>query len=105
MRCKLTVDEMLHDLRSVKMQSKERDQVDRLRRQFQQRGAVAGQGERWLRDACRRYAKQLKELYEARARARRTNALLAMGLSSAEALERVQQRQERVAAAANDLGF
>ena len=96
---------MLRDLRSVKMRPRERADVDRLRARFQQTGAVSSNDERWLHDACRRYAKQIQELHEARDRARRTNSLRYLGLTRLEAERREIERDMAVRDANNDLGF
>jgi hypothetical protein len=96
---------MLRDLRSVKMRSGERAEVDRLRACFQKTGAVSLANERWLHDACRRYAKQIQELHEARDRARRTNSLRTLGMTKLAAERLAAERDRAVQDANNDLGF
>jgi hypothetical protein len=96
---------MLRDLQSVKVRPAERKKVDLLRAQFQRTGAIPTPAERWLHDACRRYGKQLSELHEARERAHRTNALRSLGMTRAQAAQRVQDRAAAEAVRSNDLGF
>jgi len=101
----MTVDEMLRDLRSVKMRSSERTHVNDLRVRFQVLGAVTPLDERWLRDICRRYGIQLRMLHESRERARHTNALRSMGISTSDAAERADVRMKQMESEGNDLGF
>jgi hypothetical protein len=101
----MTVDEMLRDLRSVKMRPTERTHVDALRERFQALGAVTTEDERWLRDACRRYVQQLRMLHEARDRARHSNALRARGMTAADVEARAAARLRRADAENNDMGF
>lgn len=101
----MIVDEMLRDLRSVKMRPGERAEVDRLRACFQQTGVISLDNERWLHDACRRYVKQIQELHEARDRARNTNALRSLGLTRLAAERLATERERAVQDANNDLGF
>jgi len=105
MRATSPADEMLRNLRSVKMRPRERADVDRLRARFQQTGVVSPNDERWLHDACRRYAKQIHELHEARDRARRTNSLRYLGLTRLAAERLAEERERAVQDAHNDLGF
>jgi CO/xanthine dehydrogenase Mo-binding subunit len=101
----MTVDEMLRDLRSVKMRAEERSHVDALRERFQTLGAITTADDHWLRNACRRYAGQLRLLHESRERARHTNALRAMGLTRDEVEARAAARLRRIDAENNDMGF
>lgn len=101
----MTVDEMLRDLRSVKMRPTERTHVNALRERFQAIGSVTPVDERWLRDACRRYILQIRMLHEARDRARHTNALRSQGLTAADVEARAAARLRRLDAENNDLGF
>jgi peptide subunit release factor 1 (eRF1) len=96
---------MLRDLRSVKVRPVERKKVDLLRDQFQRTGTISTPAERWLHDVCRRYSKQLSELHDARDRAHRTNALRSLGMTRAQAAQRVQERAAAEVARSNDLGF
>lgn len=101
----MTVDEMLRDLRSVKMRPTERDHVQMLRERFQALGAITTTDERWLREACRRYGMQLRLLHESRERARRTNALRSMGMTRDDLETRAAARQQQIERELNDLGF
>jgi hypothetical protein len=101
----MSVDEMLRDLRSVKVRPTERVHVDALRVRFQALGKVTSSDERWLRDICRRYAMQLKMLHESRDRARHTNAMRSMGITSADVESHAVDRLRRMDADENDMGF
>jgi len=98
-------DEMLRDLRSVKLRPQDRSHVDRLCACFHDAGSVPTDGTRWLHAVCRRYSAQLKELHAARERARTTNSLRSLGLTRAEAQDRAQARTRDDESAHNDLGF
>lgn len=91
----MTVDEMLRDLRSVKIRQAERTRVDMIRSMFQSSGRISPHDEKWLRGLCRRYGQQLEELCAARQRAIRTNALRAARMTpqDAERVARVRQAE------------
>jgi hypothetical protein len=101
----LTVGEILKDLRSVKLPVKIRAFVDQSRSSFQSEGNLPIDIQRRLRSICNQYKAQLKELHAARARARRTNGLKAMGISREEAARRVAARRAAEEAKKNDVGF
>jgi len=101
----MSVGEILRDLRSIKVSSKERDFIDRARSYFQSEGNLPTDVQMKLRRICGRYKAQMKELHAARARARRTNGLKAMGISREEAARRVEARRAAEAAKKQDVGF
>lgn len=101
----MTVDEMLRNLRSVKMRPSERARVNAMRVRFEGGADIVMKDREWLADACKRYRRQLDELEAARERARRTNGLRALGMTQAEARARAAAREAQQQAAHDDLGF
>jgi len=101
----MTVGEILRDLRSIKVPPKTRDFIDRTRTYFQSEGNLPTETQMKLRRVCNRYKRQMKELSEARDRARKTNGLRAMGLSRDSAAKLVEERRAREAEMKRDVGF
>lgn len=101
----MTVGEVLKDLQSIKVPPKTRDYIDRARMYLQGEGGIPGDVQMQLRRIYNRYKKQVRELHSARARARKTNGLKSLGISSSEAAKRVERRKAADEARRRDVGF
>lgn len=101
----MTVGQILRDLRSIKVPKDIRKFIDKTRDYFESKGNVPDEARVRLRRLCVRYKTQMKELHAARARARKTNGLRALGVSKAEAERRIQMRKAAIEARARDVGF
>lgn len=101
----MKIGEILKDLRSVKVPPDTRKFIDKSRDYFESEGSLPIEDQKRLRRLCSRYRVQLKELYAARSRARKTNGLRQMGITQAEAKRRAEMRREAVEKRNNDVGF
>lgn len=101
----MTVGEMLHDLRSVKVPKTTRAYIDRARICFESNGSIPAKVQFEIKRICQRFSAQLKELHAARERARQTNGRIKLGLSKEDVVQRIADRKAAEENARNDLGF
>ena len=101
----LTVPELLHDFRSIKLSKAQRAWVDRLWYHFETHGSIPNREKFALVRLSKKYSKQFAELHASRDRARRTNALRKMGVSREEFKDMQEERKRKNDADASDLGF
>lgn len=101
----LMLNELLDDLRSVKLPSNTRAFVDRCRDSIQSNGDIPLDDKRKIREIGRRYSVQLNALHAARERARRTNSLKRMGITQEQANEMIANRRKAEDDARMDTGL
>lgn len=101
----MTVGELLKDFRSVKLPPGRRALVDLWRGMFEGMGSLPNRQRFALFDLAKKYNRQLTELHESRARARKTNGLRAMGITQAEADRRVEERRQQEELRRSDIGI
>ena len=101
----MSVGEILKDLRSIKVPKTVRGFIDDARSRFESDGTLDIGTQRRLRQICNQYSRQMRELHAARARARRTLGLKAMGISREEADRRVEMRKKAIEERRTDVGF
>lgn len=101
----MSVGEILKDCRSIKLPPARRAFVDDTRDTFEQNGDVPYALKKKLWKMVRCYKRQFDELYESRARARRTNWKRKNGITEEQARGLVIERQRKVAAQKADLGI
>ena len=101
----MTVGELLKDFRSIKLSKAKRAFIDQCRALFEDAGSLPNRQRFDLFELAKRHNQQFAELHESRARARRTNGLRAMGITRAEADQRVQKRREQEELRRSDIGF
>lgn len=101
----LMLNELLDDLRSVKLPSNTRAFVDRCRDSIQSNGDIPLDDKRKIREIGRRYSVQLNELHAARERAKRTNGLRRLGITNKQAQEMIAIRRKAEADARLDTGL
>lgn len=101
----MTVGEILRDLRSIKVPPAIRSYINESRSFFEANGALPIETQMRLRQLCNQYKRQMRELHSARARARKTNGLRALGISRSEAAKRVEARRAAEEARKKDVGF
>lgn len=95
------LNELLADLRAVKMR-----RVDRIHSQYLERQAVKSNDE--IKEAwelVRRYSRKLRELHRARERARVSCGRKALGLTVSEVEQRQRRREEEQKERDSDLGL
>jgi hypothetical protein len=101
----MTVGELLKDFRSIKLPKHRRELIDKCRELFESIGTLPNEQRFALFDLAKRYNRQFRELYDARARARRTRGLRAMGITRGEASQRVVERKRQEELRRSDVGF
>ncbi len=101
----MSIADVLKDLRSIKMGAVTRAFVDSCRGTFANTGGLTAKDRSKLRDLCKRFSKQMKELHESRERAKRTNGRRAMGLTLNQVEKLQKNRREEKEASLSDFGF
>ncbi len=101
----LTIGQILRDFKSIKLREDLRGYIDRMRSLLEMTGDIPAIEKVKVRKLSVRYARQMAELYDSRQRAKRTNGLMAMGLSVQEAERRVEQRRAEKVRNSTDVGF
>ena len=101
----MTIGEILKDFRSIKVSKNTRKFIDDSRMIFEDNGSLPVKLEMKLRQLFGKYNIQIKELYLARERARRTNGLKSLCINKTEYERRIKIREAMVEAKNNDVGF
>lgn len=101
----VSIVELLDDFKAIKLSKSNRVFVNECRGQLQYAGDLPYDKKRQLRTLARYHHRSLKELREARARARKTNGLKQMGLTMREASKLAAEKRVREDAAKADTGL
>ena len=101
----LTIRQILRDFKSIKLRKDLRRYIDLMRSLLEMTGDIPAIEKVKVRKMSVRYTRQMSELYDSRQRAKRTNGLKAMGISTQEAERRVEQRQAEKIRNYTDVGF
>jgi len=101
----VSIDQLLNDLRQVKLPKQQRARLTQARVSFQAHGDLPTSVVVDLRALYRRHAKSIEKVYEARERARISMAKKRMGLSDDDLRERREERISGLRAQVEDLGF
>ena len=101
----MSIADILRDLRSIKMGKVTRSYVDSCHGTFANAGCLSATDRGKLRDLCKRFSKQMKELHVSRERAKRTNGRRAMGLTLNQVEKLQKNRREEKESSLADFGF
>lgn len=101
----MTVAEILHDFKSIKLPPTKRQFINKARDLFQDMGDLPFAMKKQLWNMVRCYRVQMDELHESRARSRRTNWRIREGLTKERERLLVEERRRTVEAKKADLGI
>ena len=101
----VSTDQLLDDLKQVKLPKSQRVKLTQARVAFQAHGSLPTKVVIELRALYRRHSKSIEKVYEARERARISMAKQRMGLSDEDLRERREERISGLRSQVDDLGF
>ena len=101
----VSIDQLLADLRQVKLAKPQRIKLTQARVAFEAHGNLPTKIVVELRALYRRFSKAIEKVYEARERAKISMAKERMGLTDEDLRERRDERMSGLRSRVEDLGF